>query len=56
MVRKSPLFSWTRGVSITPTGATGVAAPRSTLPRVHLREVPTPAVLVWSGGMNGSHA
>ena len=30
-----------------PTGATGRQRPRSTIPRVHLREVPTPAVLVW---------
>ena len=56
MVRKSPLVSWTRGVSITPTGAKEWQHSQSTLPRVHLREVPTPAVLLWRGWMNGSHA
>ena len=32
MVRKSPLASWTRGISITPTGAKECQHSRSPLP------------------------
>lgn len=47
LVRKSPCSSWTRGASITPTGAKGQQCSRSTLVRVLLYEAPTLAADAW---------
>ena len=41
LVRKSPFFSWTRGASITPTGAKEQQCAWSTFFRVLFDEVPT---------------
>jgi hypothetical protein len=48
LVLESPVASWTRGVSRTPTGARGGNA-RSTLVRFLLLEAPTPAAQVCGG-------
>jgi len=55
MVHKSPFFSWIRGASITPNGATERQRSRSTFVRVLFDEGPTLAALVWRRA-NGSHA
>src|SRR5260370_1949679 len=49
MVRKSPFSSWTRGASITPTGAKGQLCPRSTFVRFLFGKVPTLTRMVGRG-------
>jgi hypothetical protein len=47
MVLESPIASWTRGASKTPTGAQGRQRPGGRLLDFVLCEAPTPAVQVW---------
>ena len=54
LVRKSPFSSWTRGASITPTGAKEQQCSWSTFFRVLFDEVPTLAAA--EGEPDGSNA
>ena len=54
LVRESPVASWTRGASKTPTGARA-ATPGARLLDFVLLEAPTPAAQVWRR-RHGSHA